>query len=78
MHLVFAGSLKVLCAWMMILLPSLDAAHVPKKPAAVVSCRLKELTTLTKSLVEASKTSFVSSTMQCISVVCLVVCVTRP
>ncbi|XP_018516470.1 uncharacterized protein LOC108872961 [Lates calcarifer] len=53
-----AGSLKVLCAWMMILLPSLDAAHVPKKPAAVVSCRLKELTTLTKSLIEASLTSF--------------------
>ncbi|XP_040898719.1 uncharacterized protein LOC121184874 [Toxotes jaculatrix] len=53
-----AGFVKVVCAWMVILLPSLDSCHALKKHATGGSCRPKELTALTKSLVEASLTSF--------------------
>ncbi|XP_071339793.1 uncharacterized protein [Trachinotus anak] len=52
------GFLKALCAWMVILSPGLDAGHAPKKHAAGASCRPKELTALTKSLVEKSLASF--------------------
>uniref|UniRef100_UPI0037E6FB9F uncharacterized protein n=1 Tax=Semicossyphus pulcher TaxID=241346 RepID=UPI0037E6FB9F len=48
-----AGFLKVVCVWMMILMQS-----SAKKQAAGASCNLKELTTLTKSLVEASQIRF--------------------
>ncbi|TDH13076.1 hypothetical protein EPR50_G00054130 [Perca flavescens] len=54
-----AGSVTVLCAWMVIKMQSLDARHTAKKhAAAAVSCRPKELTALTKSLVEESLTGF--------------------
>ncbi|XP_041792330.1 uncharacterized protein LOC121606202 [Chelmon rostratus] len=53
-----AGFLKVACAWMLILMQSLDAGHAPRKHAAAVPCRPKELTALTKSLAEASLTGF--------------------
>ncbi|XP_023272891.1 uncharacterized protein LOC111663070 [Seriola lalandi dorsalis] len=52
------GFLKVVCAWLVMLLPSLDARHAPKKHTAAALCRPKELTALTKSLVEISLTSF--------------------
>lgn len=39
----------------------LDAGPAPKNHAAGVQCRLQELATLTKSLVEASLTDFVST-----------------
>ncbi|XP_067426409.1 uncharacterized protein [Thunnus thynnus] len=54
-----AGFLKLGCAWMMILLQSSNAVHAPKKQAVThSSCRLKELTALTKKEVEDSLTSF--------------------
>ncbi|XP_054467701.1 uncharacterized protein LOC129101799 [Anoplopoma fimbria] len=53
-----AGFLTVVCAWMVILIQRLDAGHAPKKHAAGVSCRLKELTELTRSLVIESLTGF--------------------
>lgn len=59
----FAGFLKVVCACVVILMQSLDAGHAPKKHGA--PCRPKELTALTKSLVEESLTGFVS-TQYCI------------
>ncbi|KAF1389518.1 hypothetical protein PFLUV_G00074240 [Perca fluviatilis] len=53
-----AGSVTVLCAWMVITMQSLDAGHAAKKHAAAVSCRPKELTALTKSVVQESLTGF--------------------
>nr|XP_046241478.1 uncharacterized protein LOC124057374 [Scatophagus argus] len=53
-----AGFLKAVGACMLILMQSLGARPAPKKHAAIVPCRLKELTNLTRSLVEASLTSF--------------------
>ncbi|XP_031161911.1 uncharacterized protein LOC116054480 [Sander lucioperca] len=53
-----AGSLMVLCAWMVITMQSLHAGHAAKKHAASVSCSPKELTALTKRVVEASLTGF--------------------
>ncbi|XP_040011736.1 uncharacterized protein LOC120805511 [Xiphias gladius] len=53
-----AGFLTVVCAWMAILLPSLGAGHASRRHAAGVSCRPKELTALTRSLVEESLATF--------------------
>ncbi|KAE8292012.1 hypothetical protein D5F01_LYC09375 [Larimichthys crocea] len=53
-----AGFLKVVCTWIVILMQSSDAGPVPKKHVDAVSCRLRELTVLTKNLIEASLTSF--------------------
>lgn len=79
-HLHIAGSLMVLCAWMVITMQSLHAGHAAKKHAASVSCSPKELTALTKRVVEASLTGFVSIIILCVSTVCLKVvpCVSRP
>lgn len=57
----FAGFLKVACACVVMLMQSLDAGSAPKKHAAGVPCRLKELTALTKHQVEASLADFVST-----------------
>ncbi|XP_035513903.1 uncharacterized protein LOC118325368 [Morone saxatilis] len=51
-----AGSFKVVWVWMVILIQSLDAAHAPK--TAGFSCKPKEQTALTKSLVKDCLTSF--------------------
>ncbi|XP_034728713.1 uncharacterized protein LOC117945365 [Etheostoma cragini] len=53
-----AGFLMVLWAWMAVLMQSLDAGHGAKKHAAAVSCRPKERTALTKSVVEAALAGF--------------------
>uniref|UniRef100_UPI003AAD972A uncharacterized protein n=1 Tax=Centroberyx gerrardi TaxID=166262 RepID=UPI003AAD972A len=56
-----AGFLKVMCAWMVFLLQSWDAAHVPKKPFEAVTgarCRPKQMTALTKARVNECLTSF--------------------
>ncbi|KAL7391750.1 hypothetical protein ABVT39_014065 [Epinephelus coioides] len=54
-----AGFLTALCTWMVILLQSSDSAgHALKKHAAGDSCKPKELTALTKSLVEESLKDF--------------------
>ncbi|XP_044051446.1 uncharacterized protein LOC122875887 [Siniperca chuatsi] len=53
-----AGFLKVMCVWMVILMQSLHAGHAPKKHAAGSSCKLRELTALTKSQTEESLASF--------------------
>lgn len=61
MDCALAGFLKVVCTWIVILMHSSDAGPVPKKHVDAVSCRLRELTVLTKNLIEASLTSFVSN-----------------
>ncbi|XP_032372794.1 uncharacterized protein LOC116690135 [Etheostoma spectabile] len=53
-----AGFLTVLCAWMVILMQSLDAGHAAKKHVAAVSCRPKERTDLTKREVKAALAGF--------------------
>ncbi|KAM6943717.1 uncharacterized protein PEZ65_001680 [Lycodopsis pacificus] len=53
-----AGFLTVACAWMVIVIQSLDAGPAAQKHAAGVSCNLKELTALTRSLVDESLKSF--------------------
>ncbi|XP_037633963.1 uncharacterized protein LOC119493042 [Sebastes umbrosus] len=51
--------LTVMCTWMLILMmQSSDAGHIPKKRAAGVSCKPKELTALTKREVEESLKGF--------------------
>lgn len=52
------GFLKVVFTWMVILMQSLDAGHPLKKHAMTFSCKPRELTNLTKRLVEASLASF--------------------
>ncbi|KAG7489456.1 hypothetical protein JOB18_012607 [Solea senegalensis] len=57
-----AGSLKVVCVWMAVLLQSLDAQnHVPKTQktlAAGLSCQLRQLTILIKGQLEESLEMF--------------------
>ncbi|XP_058492736.1 uncharacterized protein LOC131464324 [Solea solea] len=57
-----AGSLKVVCVWVAVLLQSLDAQnHVPKTPkthAAGLACQLRELTILVKGQLEESLEKF--------------------
>ncbi|KAK9522206.1 hypothetical protein VZT92_018685 [Zoarces viviparus] len=53
-----AGFLTVACAWMVVVIQSLDAGPAPQKHAAGVLCNLKALTALTRYLVDESLKGF--------------------
>lgn len=57
-----SGLVKVMCAWTVFLLQSLDAAHMAKRRSFTgASCQLKPLTAFTKALVKESLARFVSN-----------------
>ncbi|XP_026177749.1 uncharacterized protein LOC113139023 [Mastacembelus armatus] len=53
-----AGFLRMVCAWMVILLTISDTGHAPKKYSTAFSCKPKELTALIGGLVQESMTRF--------------------